>query len=89
MGRVRQARKALLPTAPGHHGGGGAGPALKSFDFVVYGQSGNLLIDIKGRQATVGRSGGLGRLESWVTEDDVASLRQWEQLFGIGRLQQL
>lgn len=78
---VDEARKALLPCSASQVG---SGPALKSFDFVVYGQSGNLLIDIKGRQAGVGRSGGLGRLESWVTEDDVACLRQWEQLFGAG-----
>lgn len=73
---VDEARKALLPRYD-------SGPAvdratLKSFDFVVYGSGGNLLIDIKGRRA-LGR-----RLESWATLEDVESLRRWETLFGPG-----
>lgn len=111
---VDEARRALLPDdhslrfttvdARGQHV-----QALKSFDFVIYGQDGarptdpaqpaNLLVEIKGRKiarrprkagdtpehprgllptATSQRS----RLESWVTEEDVTSLRTWEQLFG-------
>jgi hypothetical protein len=72
---VDEARRALLPN---HHSRAADDPALKSFDFVVYGGSGNLLIDIKGRRAP-GR-----RLESWATLDDVESLKRWEQLFGPG-----
>lgn len=72
---VDEARRALLPSFRGR---GADDPALKSFDFVVYGGAGNLLIDIKGRR-TVGR-----RLESWATLEDVESLRRWEHLFGPG-----
>jgi hypothetical protein len=59
--------------------------ALKSFDFVVYAPQGNLLVDVKGRMF-----GGTAsatplsnrRYESWVTQDDVDSLKQWQTLFG-------
>ena len=73
---VDEARKALLPRQ--HSAAAATDAALKSFDFVVYGGAGNLLIDIKGRKA-VGR-----RLESWATVEDVESLRRWESLFGPG-----
>lgn len=98
---VNEARKALLPSAAPPSA---TGPALKSFDFVIYGESVNLLIEIKGRKvarcprprpspqsAREGRSAPLfpaparrGRLESWVTEDDIASLTAWQGLFGQG-----
>lgn len=89
---VDEARKALLPRA---RASGALAPtednapaALKSFDFVVYGQPGtaNLLVDIKGRKvARSAPSGKLStRLESWVTDDDVTSLRHWQALFGPG-----
>jgi len=107
---VNEARKAILPPP--------AEPAtLKSFDFVVYNQSGvNLLVDVKGRRVAArsrnartasSRSShpsldfgstaqqqqqqqttlldvapAVGRLESWVTEDDIRSLHHWAQLFG-------
>lgn len=64
--------------------------SLKSFDFVVYGVNENLLIDIKGRKCgrsvTSRRSNALrtGRLDSWVTVDDVDSLTEWRRLFGEG-----
>lgn len=54
--------------------------SLKSFDFVVYSQSGpNLLVDVKGRKhaSRPGRS-----LDNWVTEADVRSLEAWERIFG-------
>lgn len=56
--------------------------ALKSFDFVVYSESGpNLLIDVKGRK----HSGKTGRaLQNWVTSDDVKCLQQWTGIFGEG-----
>ena len=108
---VDEARKALVPNgAPSAGADGGAGPALKSFDFVIYGNppgstgtpglahsgpdGANLLIDIKGRR--VGRRKAaatpptsddalrVGRLESWVTMEDVRSLTEWEKLFGEG-----
>ncbi len=59
---------------------------LKSFDLVVHAAAGNLLLDIKGRR--VGRRGvgsmGVGRLENWVTVQDLESLKSWESLFGEG-----
>ncbi len=78
---VNEARKALLPHGARLRldGAGDAGPDLKSFDFVVYGENTNMLIEIKGRKVPArkgtGRGRGGGRLESWVTLDDVASLR--------------
>lgn len=61
---VDEARKALLPEArltyrdaavPGEDGGddGAGGRALKSFDFVLYGQGSNLLVEVKGRRLGV------------------------------------
>lgn len=74
---VDEARKALVPGAPeGPHA------ALKSFDFVLYAPSGNLLAEVKGRKIAPGR--GSSRLQSWVTQDDVDSLLAWESLFGPG-----
>ncbi len=72
---VDEARKALLP------GPASADSAIKSFDFVIYGQGENLLAEVKGRR--VG-PGGRTRLESWVTQDDVDALQKWEELFGPG-----
>jgi hypothetical protein len=68
---VDEARKALQ------------GPSkLKSFDFVVYGESGpNLLVDVKGRKHS-GRS--RKQLDNWVTEDDIGDLVKWEAVFGEG-----
>jgi hypothetical protein len=60
-----------------------AGAKLKSFDFVVYSQSGpNLLVDVKGRQLR-NRSTRTG-FETWATEQDISDLAQWEQVFGDG-----
>ena len=72
---VDEAKKALFANAK-----------LKSFDFVVYSKSGpNLLIDVKGRQMRSAASGATRRsFESWTTEQDVADLMQWEQVFGEG-----
>lgn len=97
---VDEARKALLPGADpmrapvldGASGGVRPGRAIKSFDFVVYGEGANLLIDIKGRKIAKrsggGAAGGGGaarsRLDSWATRDDVDSLLTWRRLFGAG-----
>ncbi|MBI1372688.1 MAG: hypothetical protein GC159_07985 [Phycisphaera sp.] len=55
---------------------------LKSFDFVVYGESGtNLLVDVKGRKHA-GKS--RKQLDNWVTEDDIADLARWQEVFGDG-----
>lgn len=74
---VDEARKALLPQSSRADDAA----ALKSFDFVLYGAGVNLLVEIKGRRVS---GPGAGRLESWVTRDDVASLSSWERLFGEG-----
>ena len=50
--------------------------SIKSFDFVIYGRSSNLLVEVKGRKAATSRR------ECWVTEDDVESLTHWQNLFG-------
>jgi hypothetical protein len=90
---VDEAKKALLPADARLEVGveGGGAMSLKSFDFVLYTADGagpdrpNLLVDVKGRKVGgARRPGSPGRLESWVTEDDVASLRVWERLFGRG-----
>lgn len=92
---VDEARKALLPAGACLDAAEGQAGALKSFDFVVYGRNTNLLIDIKGRRIAPPRARAsavdparvavrVGRLESWVTEDDIASLTRWQQLFGPG-----
>ena len=64
-----------------------AGGSLKSFDFLVYSDSGpNLLVDVKGRKfpdSTPGRSGGASRAwENWVTKQDIEGLVEWEKVFG-------
>lgn len=76
------ASSAFTQSPPSHPG------PLKSFDFVLYGQDRHALIDVKGRKV-MARSpvrGGaelrVGRLESWVTHDDVTSLSAWRELFG-------
>ena len=87
---VDEAKKALMPApAPGK---GKRAPAstephtsLKSFDFVVYAPQRNLLVDVKGRMfgkadSTTPLSN--RRYESWVTLDDVKSMRHWQRLFG-------
>lgn len=99
---VDEARKALLPdtaslrfappsspSSPSLPSADGKPAALKSFDFVVYGEGTNLLLDVKGRRVVPRRSKSPGavvtprsRLESWVTQDDIDSLTQWERLFG-------
>ncbi|MFM9996144.1 MAG: HYExAFE family protein [Phycisphaerales bacterium] len=94
---VDEARKALLPDDPAFRMAppdrNGAAASLKSFDFVLYGRDANLLIEIKGRKIARrvravrrARHGppSAGRLESWVTEEDVDSLLTWERLFGDG-----
>ncbi|MFN8729616.1 MAG: HYExAFE family protein, partial [Planctomyces sp.] len=74
----------------GQRVGIGGGLALKSFDFVLYSERVNLLVDVKGRKVagrqlvSGGPRGGSARLECWVTEDDCRSLRVWSQLFGAG-----
>lgn len=85
---VNEARRTLLPpeadlTIADPASDTGRRVVLKSFDFVLYGEPANLLVDVKGRKVK-GRPGSAGRLESWVTQDDVEALGRWERLFGEG-----
>ncbi|MFG0292274.1 MAG: HYExAFE family protein [Phycisphaerales bacterium JB065] len=72
---VDEARKSLLPPESGFD-------AIKSFDFLVSLPNRSLLVDIKGRKLRMNRSGRVGKLENWVTRDDLRSLAHWEQIFG-------
>ena len=76
---VDEARRAILPgqSAPLKVIEQGRAKTLKAFDFVLYG-SPNLLVELKGRRLPAGST----RLENWVTDDDVDSLRRWRALFG-------
>lgn len=61
--------------------------SLKSFDFLVYSETGpNLLVDVKGRKfpaAASGRKRGASRAwENWITREDVEGLTEWEKVFG-------
>jgi hypothetical protein len=70
---VDEAKRALDGTAP--HG-------LKSFDFVVYSQTGkNILVDVKGRKHS-GKSN--KALDNWVTEGDIECMARWKEIFGDG-----
>jgi hypothetical protein len=84
---VDEAKKALMPATAKKQAAKSvdAVTALKSFDFVVYAPHGNLLVDVKGRMFGSGKaatSTSNRRYESWVTQDDVDSLQQWQKLFG-------
>jgi hypothetical protein len=62
--------------------------AIKSFDFLVYSESGpNLLVDVKGRKfpeiSPSGRKRRASRAwENWITTDDAEGLTEWEKVFG-------
>lgn len=87
---VDEARKALIPEGEALQvsvrdaGGEETKAALKSFDFVIYGQGTNLLVEVKGRKLArrALKSASRGRLESWVTAEDIESLTAWGRLFG-------
>jgi len=85
---VDEARRALLPDgAPLRLEGAEGASTLKSFDVVIYDEPSNYLIDVKGRKIPQkkGRDASAtprSRLQTWVTEDDVRSLTEWESLFG-------
>lgn len=91
--------RAWLRAAPNPGAGPSAGPneipkqrpgdrTLKNFDFVIYGEGDNLLVEIKGRRLPRLRrkdgQPGAPRMESWVTRDDIDALRRWASLFGPG-----
>lgn len=88
---VDEAKKALLPESASprlevHRADVDRASSVKSFDFVIYGESQNLLLEVKGRRVsprTLAASA-RSRLENWVTQDDVDSLATWGALFGQG-----
>jgi hypothetical protein len=98
---VNEAKKTLLPsrailttssngpecdTQETNGAPSGAPRKLKNFDFVVYGQGTNLLVEIKGRRLPAIRlkdgTPAKPRMESWVTMDDIEALSRWRVLFG-------
>lgn len=80
---VDEAKRSLLPDGPDEAIGADPG-AIKSFDFLVSTPERNLLVDIKGRKLRWTARSGIGRLENWVTREDLRSLERWESLFGDG-----
>jgi len=73
---VDEAKKAIFAAA-----------TIKSFDFLVYSESGaNLLVDVKGRKfpdSVAGPRRGASRAwENWITRQDVEGLGEWEKVFG-------
>ncbi|MFP4353598.1 MAG: HYExAFE family protein [Phycisphaerae bacterium] len=72
---VDEAKKAIFADA-----------AVKSFDFMVYSESGpNLLVDVKGRKfpdTSPGRRSSSRAWENWVTREDIEGLSEWESVFG-------
>ena len=89
---VNEAKQALLPKGAklgfgvDGDGNGSQERKLKNFDFVVYGQGTNLLIEVKGRRLPAIRlkdgTPAKPRMESWVTLADIEALSRWQQLFG-------
>lgn len=86
---VNEAKKSLLPSGAGlQENPETGGNSLKNFDFIVYGDATNLLVEVKGR--TIPRTkrplppGKRPRMECWVTRDDIDALRTWQRLFGPG-----
>ena len=56
---------------------------LKSFDFLLYPESGRKIIaEVKGRRFKGTTLAGLSRLECWVTTDDVDGLAAWQKILG-------
>lgn len=85
---VDEAKKSLLPerTRMTTRACDAAPEKLKNFDFVIYGEGGNLLVEVKGRRLPkvrlVDGTPAKPRMESWVTEDDIDALQRWRGLFG-------
>src|SRR4051812_26951333 len=78
---VDETRRSLLPFDVPEDGVG----SLKSLDFIVTSSSGQTwLVDVKGRNFPSGRQRQFWK--NWSTEDDVASLGRWQNLFA-GRFQ--
>lgn len=71
---VDQAKKAIF-----------AGAKIKSFDFLVYTDTGdNRLIDVKGRRFPYAAGSSRRYWENWVTQADLDGLTRWQEVFGPG-----
>lgn len=58
---------------------------IKSFDFLLYPRSGQIIIaEVKGRLFKGTSLAKLTGLECWVTVEDVDGLTKWQQVFGPG-----
>lgn len=84
---VDEAKRAILPEGAPlcvDVEGEGSARTLKNFDFVAYTRDANYLVDIKGRKVSARKGANAraeGRLESWVTQQDIDGLSVWESLF--------
>lgn len=87
---VNEAKRALLPkniTLKVPIGDSAEPQSLKSFDFIVYTEPNNLLLDIKGRKVPRTKTGApapRSSFQNWVTQDDIHALQIWRSLFGTG-----
>ncbi|NOX57707.1 MAG: HYExAFE family protein [Planctomycetes bacterium] len=62
-----------------------AGSRVKSFDFLVYRETGQTwLVDVKGRQFPYHHEGRKRHWENWITREDIDGLSQWQSTFGEG-----
>lgn len=69
---VNESRRSLLPE----------GASIKSLDFIVPSPGPTIwLIDVKGRRFPTGQKSAQ-YWTNWCTQDELASLDQWEQMFG-------
>lgn len=60
-----------------------SGLRVKSFDFVLHNPWGvGWLCDVKGRRVKVAENGRLGSLQTWVSQDDLDGLQEWQTVFG-------
>jgi len=58
---------------------------VKSFDFLLYPRSGQVIIaEVKGRRFKGTGLAKLAGFECWVTTDDVDGLTKWQEVFGAG-----
>lgn len=69
---VNESRRSLLP----------GGDSIKSLDFIVPSAGATVwLIDVKGRRFPTGQKS-VQYWTNWCTRDELASLDQWEEMFG-------
>jgi hypothetical protein len=60
---------------------------VKSFDFLIYTGSADekvFIAEVKGKKFDGSSLAAVGRMQNWVTMDDIRGLRTWEEAFGEG-----